>query len=124
MSDRNPENNGMLTLQVPRPTVMAVSDKFPEGVVVLVCPPENLKPEFIRLPDGNAGAVCPVTGLSRSALMTFIQESKGKVKVRHLRRHGATRGVDLIVRASLVEYVNSQPAPEWCGGENDEGKED
>lgn len=122
MSDRDASNNGVLTLQVPRPTVMAVSEKFPEGVVVLVCPPEELKPEFIRLPDGSPGSVCPVTGLSRSALMGFIQDSGAQVKVRHLRKRGATRGVDLIDRASLVAYVNSQPAPAWCrGGDGEKG---
>lgn len=124
MSDRNPmatNNNGVITLQVPRPSVTMISSKFPEGAVFLLCPPEELQPEFIRLPEGKPGDKCPVTGLSRSKMMTLLQAAGRKVKVSYLRDRGKTRGIVLIDRKSLVQYIHEQPRPEWCEGEEGSG---
>lgn len=103
---------GVFTLELPRGAVERMSDKFPEGVVVLVCPPSSLQPEFIRLP--KAGESCPVTGLPRSTLIELLQEAGAKnIPVRHLRKAGATTGIALIPRQQLIDYINEQPAPEW-----------
>jgi len=127
MSDRTQiEKPGVLTLEVPRPTLARLSERFPDGVNVLVCPPEALAPEFIRMPDETPGAVCPVTGLSRSKLRDMLIDAGARVNVRVLRKKGATRGVVLIHRQSLVDYINTLPRPEWCAGEEmqQEAKDD
>lgn len=111
MSDRtptSPTNNGMLRFELPRPTVTLLSEKLPTGVMVLVVPPEQLQPEFIRLPE--EGEKCPVTGLSRSRVVSLLEEAGGKINARVLRKRGATRGITLIDRRSLVEYINGLPA--------------
>ena len=59
---------------------------------------------FIRLP--KSGARCPVSGLSRTALNALVREEKIKSKSMKS-RPGATRGVRLIDRESLISYINS-----------------
>lgn len=100
---------GLLTISLPRETLQRLSDKMPEGVTVLVCPPEALQPEFIRLPA--AGERCPVTGLPRTTLIDLLDDAGSKVNVRYLRKKGATTGIKLIDRRSLVDYINSLPHP-------------
>lgn len=103
---------GVFTLELPRETLQRLSDKMPEGVVVLVCPPEHLQPEFIRLPP--AGEKCPVTGLPRSTLLELLEQAGSRnIPVRHLRKPGATTGIALIPRQKLIDYINTLPAPEW-----------
>ena len=68
-------------------------------------------PEFIRLPRG--GTRDPITGLSRSALNSLILPSNGNgfkppVKSVCLRKHGAARGIRLIVLKSLLAYIHGQ----------------
>lgn len=103
---------GVFTLELPRETLQRLSDKMPEGVVVLVCPPEHLQPEFIRLP--KTGELCSVTGLPRSTLLDLLEQAGSKkIPVRHLRKQGATTGIALIPRQALIDYIHSLPAPEW-----------
>jgi hypothetical protein len=68
---------------------------------------------WIRLP--RAGSRCPVSGLSRSSLATLVRpESRNQfrppVEARILKRRGAARGIVLINRASLLEYINDLPS--------------
>lgn len=103
---------GVLTLELPQRALQMMSDKFPDGVTVLVCPPEQLQPEFIRLP--KAGEICPVTGLPRTTLIELLQEAGSKkIPVRYLRKPGATTGIALIPRDKLVAYINTLPKPDW-----------
>jgi hypothetical protein len=62
------------------------------------------------------GERCPVSGLSRSTLAELVRpcernDYRPPVESRLLKRKGATRGVLLISRASLLDYINEQPAP-------------
>lgn len=117
---RKASNGGLITVEVPRPTVTMVSEKFPQGAVFLLCPPEALQPEFIRLPEGGEDQKCPVTGLSRSKLVDLLKDAGDRVNVRSLRKRGSTRGVTLIDRKSLIDYINSQPRPDWCSASREE----
>ena len=70
---------------------------------------------WIRLP--RAGTKCEVSGLSRSTLAELVRpcERNGfrpPVEARMLRRKGSSRGVLLINRAALLEFLNELPAPE------------
>ena len=72
------------------------------------------QPEWIRLPRSREK--CPYSHLSRSTLNNLILPCKANknrpvVKSSVLRQEGATRGVRLIHRASLMEYIaaNEQP---------------
>lgn len=90
------------------------------GVQVLVCPPNVITPDFIRFP--RSGERCPVSGMPRGTLRDCIAASGGKVTVRVVRRNGATRGVLLIDRQSLVDYLHSLPVADLSA--SDEGDED
>ena len=68
------------------------------------------QPEWIRLP--RAGERCPYSNLSRSTLNNLILPCKANkncppVKSSVLRQKGATRGVRLIHRASLMAYIET-----------------
>lgn len=70
---------------------------------------------WIRLP--RAGSRCPVSNLSRSTLAELVRpclrnEYRPPVEARLLKRKGATRGVLLISRESLLDFVNDLPPPE------------
>ena len=69
---------------------------------------------WIRLPQH--GARCPISGLSRSTLAELVRpcprnEFTPLVESRLLKRKGAQRGVLLINKASLLGFINDQPAP-------------
>lgn len=113
------EKPGIAVLELPTNALRQMSGKFPEGVTVLVCPPEQLQPEFIRLP--KPGEHCPVTNLPRTTLIELLQRAGDAVPVRHLRQKGATTGIALIPRQKLVDYINSQPQPEWQADEEERG---
>jgi hypothetical protein len=70
-------------------------------------PPVNdaplLPPEFCRLPRPKTR--CTITGLSRTSLVELIDA--GKVRAVRLRKKGAARGVTLINRQSLLDYLHS-----------------
>jgi hypothetical protein len=68
------------------------------------------QPEWIRLP--RAGERCPYSNLSRSTLNNLILPCKANkncppVKSSVVRQKGATRGVRLIHRASLMAYIEA-----------------
>jgi len=70
---------------------------------------------WIRLP--RAGTRCPVSGLSRSTLAELVRPCERNayrppVEARMLKRKGSTRGVLLISRNALLEYLSELPAPE------------
>lgn len=103
---------GVITLELPRGPIERMAARFPDGVNVLIVPPTEVQPEFLRLP--KAGEKCPVTGLPRTSLIELLQRAgKNKVPVRHLRNKGAATGIALIPRQALVDYINTLPAPEW-----------
>lgn len=60
---------------------------------------------WIRLP--KPGTRCTVSGLSRTSLNDLIAE--GKIAAKHLKKRGALRGIVLIDRKSLIDYINSLP---------------
>ena len=60
-------------------------------------------PEFIRLP--RPGQRCPLTGLSRTTLCELI--AGGDVRAKKLRKHGSIRGITLVLRDSLLDYLNN-----------------
>ena len=76
--------------------------------------PTPLLPEWIRLP--RAGEKCPYSSLSRSTLNALILPCKANknrpvVKSSVLPQPGATRGVRLIHRESLMEYIAANEEP-------------
>lgn len=101
---------GVFTLELPRAALERCAAKFPEGVNVLVVPPQELQPEFIRLP--KPGEKCPVTSLPRTTLIELLEEAGDRIKVRYLRKPGATTGIKLIPRQQLIDYINSLPTPQ------------
>lgn len=77
-------------------------------------PPVEEEPasQYLRLP--KPGERCPVSGLSRAKLNQLILASERNnfrppVASRSVKEPGATRGVRLIVRASLLKYLASHP---------------
>ena len=73
-----------------------------------------ITPEYIRLP--HPGLPCPYTGLKRSKLNELILPSelngyRPPVRSVCLRNKGGTKGVRLVVYASLIEYLRAQERP-------------
>lgn len=72
------------------------------------CPPptatELQHAAWIRLPKQLTR--CPLTGLSRSGLQDLCERSGGAVKMVRIQRPGASRGVILIHRESLLAYLD------------------
>src|ERR1035437_9832975 len=62
-----------------------------------------LPPEFVRLPRPKSR--CAITGLSRSSLNDLI--AAGKIRAVKLRKKGAARGILLINRQSLLDFLHS-----------------
>jgi len=60
-------------------------------------------PEFCRLPRPKTR--CQITGLSRTSLVELIDA--GKIRAVRLRKNGAARGVTLINRQSLLDFLHS-----------------
>lgn len=110
---------GMVVFQLPEQTLKGLAARMPDGVNVLICPPESFLPEFIRLPA--TGKSCHVTSLPRSTLQDLLQRAGSKVKTHSLRRPGSLKGPVLIHRASLIDYINNQPAPDWSTEAEDHG---
>lgn len=63
----------------------------------------NHHPEFIRLP--KPGERCPLTGLTRGSLNDLILGSNPPVKSLVLKQDGASRGIRLIHRQSLIDWL-------------------
>ena len=69
-----------------------------------------LQPEFLRLP--KPGELCPLTGLSRSAINELIlptprNGNKPPVKSFCLRQKGARTGIRLVSYDSLAGYIRA-----------------
>lgn len=62
----------------------------------------QIAPEFVRLPRPKYR--CAITGLSRSSLNDLI--AAGKIRAVKLRQRGARRGITLINRKSLLDYLH------------------
>lgn len=112
-----PAKNGVHLIELPKAALELLGSKFPQGVNVLVVPPQEMQPEFIRLP--KAGEKCPVTGLPRTTLIELLEDAGDNVKVCYLRKRGAATGIKLIPRQQLIDYIYSLPTPEQS--DNDEG---
>ena len=59
--------------------------------------------EFLRLPKPRTR--CPISSLSRTTLVELADQ--GLVKSICLRKKGATRGIRLIEKSSLLTYLHS-----------------
>lgn len=59
--------------------------------------------EFLRLP--LPGSRCPLTGLARTSILEL--GDRGLIKLKRIRKPGATRGIVLVEKASLLEYLHS-----------------
>jgi len=76
-----------------------------------------IEPEFLRLP--KPGLLCPITGLSRSAINQLILpciQNKGRPAVRSfcLRQRGAKTGIRLVDYASLRLYIRRHEENTFC----------
>jgi hypothetical protein len=67
----------------------------------------QLPPEFCRFPRPKTR--CQITGLSRTSLVELIDA--GKIRAVRLRKKGAARGVTLINRQSLLDFLHSLEQP-------------
>lgn len=108
-------NASNMVLELPRKTMQLAADKLPPGVTLLLVAPQDLAPEFVRLPDGEER--CPITGMSKTWIMERIRDSQGTahpIRAHHVRERGRVRGTVLIHRQSLIDYVNQFPAPQWA----------
>ena len=75
--------------------------------------------EWLRLP--LPGSRCPLTGLSRTTLIEL--GDSGKVLMKRIRKPGATRGIVIISKQSLLSYIDGlapvgqEPRSESVSGE-------
>ena len=58
--------------------------------------------EWLRLP--LPGARCPLTGLSRTTLIEL--GDRGEIVLKRIRKPGATRGIVIINKQSLLAYLD------------------
>lgn len=124
MSDRAAvaeDSRTSVHLRLPKRVLRLMDAQLPPGVVALLVPPEDLVPEFIRLPSQEKDWACPVTGLKPGALINLLKKAGRKVHTHHLRQPGAVKGITLIHRQSLIDYVNSLPPPPAFAGTTTEG---
>ena len=66
--------------------------------------------EFIRLPRPRER--CPLSGLSRTTLVELLDA--GKIKGLTIRRPGTTRGIRLVVKASLLSHLYNLAGQQQC----------
>jgi len=76
---------------------------------------------WTRLP--TPGARCQISSLARTSLAELVtpcarNDYRPPVEARVLRRPGAKRGIVLISRASLIDYINKLPAPSTSRAKN------
>lgn len=74
---------------------------------------------WLRLP--RPGDRCPISGLSRSTLAELVRpcernDYKPPVEARLLKRRGTARGVLLVSKQSLLEFISEQPTPTRAEG--------
>jgi hypothetical protein len=60
---------------------------------------------FLRLPQPRSR--CPISNLSRTTLEELIRD--GALPAKKLRRRGSVRGITLIPKAALVDYLSGLP---------------
>ena len=58
--------------------------------------------EWIRLP--HPGGRCPLTGLARTTLLEL--GDRGSIVIKRIRRPGATRGVVIVNKKSLLDFLD------------------
>lgn len=71
------------------------------------------------------GQRCPVSGLSRSTLIELCVPGprngyRPPVEARRLKRKGAARGILIVSKFSLLNYIAGQPAPSRSDGTTEE----
>ena len=76
--------------------------KFPKALKSAFQEGNSSQAEFIRLPA--PGTRCCLTGLSRTSLNELVES--GAVLSVTLRKPGAKRGIKLINRAALLDYLH------------------
>ena len=76
--------------------------KFPRALKTTFQEGNSSQAEFIRLPAPRTR--CCLTGLSRTSLNELVES--GAVRSVTLRKPGARRGIKLINRASLLDYLH------------------
>ena len=84
------------------PSVVGLPEKF-RGVFVEA--PTLRDAEWIRPP--LPGSCCPLTGLSRTTLIEL--GDSGKIVMKRIRKPNATRGLIIINKQSLLDYLNGLP---------------
>jgi hypothetical protein len=60
---------------------------------------------FLRLPQPRTR--CPISSLSRTTLEELIKD--GAIPAKRLRRRGSVRGITLIPKTALLEYLSGLP---------------
>lgn len=61
---------------------------------------------WIRLP--LPGARCPLTGLSRTTILELGE--RGKITIKRIRKPHATKGIVVVNKRSLLDFIDSLPA--------------
>ncbi len=112
MSDRGADKVNH-HIDIPKRLVKLATEQLPDGASLLVVAPEDMGPEFIRLPGQKVGDRCPVCGLSVGRMRALLREARGKIKAVYLRAKGTTNGIALVHRQSLIDYLHSLPPPPW-----------
>jgi hypothetical protein len=69
--------------------------------------------EWLRLP--LPGARCPLTGLSRTTLIEL--GDRGEIVMKRIRKPGATRGIVIINKQSLLAYLDRLEPTASNGGQ-------
>tara|TARA_Y100001934_G_scaffold216010_1_gene256134 strand:- start:1302 stop:1724 length:423 start_codon:yes stop_codon:yes gene_type:complete len=87
--------------------------KFPKALKSAFQEGNSSQAEFIRLPAPRTR--CCLTGLSRTSLNELVES--GAVLSVTLRKPGAKRGIKLINRFSLLEYLHSLEYEQMKGKE-------
>jgi hypothetical protein len=84
------------------PSVVGLPEKF-RGVFVEA--PTLRDAEWIRPP--LPGSRCPLSSLSRTTLIEL--GDAGKIVMKRIRKPGATRGIIIINKQSLLDYLDGLP---------------
>lgn len=77
---------------------------------------------WVRLPRPKQR--CPITGLARSTLVEILRpgprnDYRPPIASRVLKRKGASRGIVLINRQSLLAYIDGLPSPMGAAHQQD-----
>lgn len=119
MSDRSADRVNV-HVELPKRMMRLASDQLPAGVSLLLVAPEDVAPEFVRPPLQGKGIRCSVTGLSRSRFMALLDEAGPRITSKVLRSKGALKGITLVERQSLINYIHALPDREAGADDNEE----